>query len=177
MLEKSESLPIKKCTHCSLCERCCAENTERGWECKDADSTPFLKQKIFIQGKEFCGKSNPDVDCIYKYNGKDLLVIEIKAQPIKNIEPKELLSKINSVYSNLGNMSLKAFILQISSKLNSNKSPYQLLLHCQTMFKSVGININRDMMYSRKPELKHIRNKFKVIKCKKLNEDEISSLL
>ena len=49
MLEKSESLPRKKCTHCSLCERCCAENTERGWKCKDADSTPFLKQKIFIQ--------------------------------------------------------------------------------------------------------------------------------
>ncbi len=177
MLEKSESLPRKKCTHCSLCERCCAENKESNWECNDFETEPLLKQKIFIQGKDLCGKKGPDVDCIYKYKGKNLLAIEIKAQPIKNINPEELLKKIKSVYSHIDDMSLGAFILQVSSKLNSNKSPYQLLLICKDMFKSVGININKGMMYSRKPELKHIRNKFKVIKCKKLNENEILSML
>ena len=63
MLEKSELLNRRKCEHCSLCERCRAENTEAGWGCSHMDTTPFLRQKIFLQASGRCSR------CWEKYAG------------------------------------------------------------------------------------------------------------
>lgn len=176
MLEKSEILSRRKCEHCSLCERCCAENVEPGWVCSHAYMTPLLKQKIFLQGKELCGTKN-DVDCIYKYNDVVILAIEIKAQPITNVDVNNLQKKLEMLYSKLGGLSLKAFILQVSSRLNSRKSPTQLLLECEKKFNTIGIKISKkNILYSRKPGLEYIRTRFEVIKCKDIDEDFFNSL-
>ena len=177
MLEKSELLNRRKCEHCSLCERCRAENMEAGWECSHMDTTPFLRQKIFLQGKELCG-SKRDVDCVYKYNGDAILAIEIKAQPIANVEADNLLTKLENLYSKLEDLSLTAFVLQVSSRLNSRKTPTQLFLECEEKFRTVGLFISKaGRFYSRKPELGYIRTKFEVVKCKDLTEEYITSLL
>lgn len=180
MLNKSE-LCIKnrcrKCMHCSLCACCTSENTQVGWECTDSNSTPLLRAPIFCLGTDLCPRPEPNVDCLYKYGNK-LLLIEIKAQPIKNIDAEQILKKLKSVYSRMGALTLQAFVLQLSSKLNSEKSQHKLLLECNDLFKTVGLKIGKgNLLHSSKQDLKQIRTNFFVIKCKDFNEQYFSSLL
>ena len=66
MLEKSEFLPRKECEYCSLCGRCRQENENNGYKqsCRKEDTTPVLREQIFIQGSELCGDLDPNIDCI-----------------------------------------------------------------------------------------------------------------
>lgn len=180
MLAESEFLNNAKngrCSHCSLCERCQTENTEKGWNCQDINATPFLRAKKFCQGTDLCPKNTPDMDCLYKY-GNNLILIETKAQPLRNIDKEQLLRKLTNAYRNLGELSLQAFILQISSRLNSGKTHNQLLLSCDEMFKALGLRLGKNsLLYSRNPNLCHIRTRFYVFTCKDLNEEAFIALL
>lgn len=180
MSEISDFLPGKECEHCSLCGLCRQENNGHDWSCADEGKSPILREQIFIQGRELCGESVSNPDCIY-IKDAGLLAIEIKDRQIEYVEKddkKRLKNQLLSVCSasDRAGLKLKAFVLLVSSIKNSKHSDLKLFKACKEMFESIGITIDKNNMMR---DSKHRGRKyttFKVVKCKDLKEDLLTSL-
>jgi hypothetical protein len=173
MIEASEYFSCD-CSLCSLCGCCRDENTAstEDWGCSDENATPFIKNSIFYSGKCLCA-SGKNPDCAYRYAGNKVIAIEIKDQPEGNVKYDDLVGKIKNSYDcACGNgLILTAFILQISSKKNSSKTRHQLLLNCEEGLREHYLKIDKNgKLYSRNENLKNIRIKFDIIKCKDFDD-------
>jgi len=171
---------------CSLCDCCKAENKKTPkWNCKDNNSTPFIKNKTFYEGKCLC-KKGCNADCVYKYAGCKVIAIETKSRPLCNIKEDEeegypnLVAKIENCYSCACNnkLTLVAFILQLSSIKNSSKQRFQLLAECERGLNANNFRIGKEgKLASKKAGLKNINVKFDIVKCKELNDKYFNKLL
>lgn len=181
MLNKSEFFNRRRCEHCSLCGRCRVENTRETWRCRDENTLPILRDQVFIQGSVLCGDSDPNIDCIYIKNS-GLVAIEIKDRKIEYVDKDDkerLKSQLLSVCSasDREGLTIKAFVLLVSSVKNSKHSDLQLLEICEGMLLSVGIKLDKNNIMRDGRHLRHKYTKFKVVRCKDLTEECISSLL
>ena len=183
MIEKSEFLLRKECEYCSLCGRCRQESENNGYKqvCRKKDTTPVLREQIFIQGSELCGDLNPNIDCIYIKNG-GLLAIEIKDRQIEyvNKDDREQLKKqLLSVYSSSveAGLALNVFVLLISPIKNSRYKDRYLLDACRDMFASVGITIDKNNIMHDSRHREHKYAKFEIIRCNDLDKEKLYSLL
>jgi hypothetical protein len=161
----------------SLCDCCIAENEESN--CSDKNSTPFIKNKAFNNGKYLCA-SGKNPDCVYQYDENKIIAIEIKDQPENNIKYDNLVGKIENSYKcacDNGSI-LMAFILQVSSIKNSSKNKNQLLVNCQKGLGVYHLRIGRDgKLHSKNKDLKNINTKFDIIKCKDFDDKYFKSML
>lgn len=178
MVECSESFGYSS-RSCSLCERCKAENNSSPTTCTHHASTPFLRAEIFFRGNIISPKGTPHVDCIYKYSSNRIIGIEIKDQPVANID-EQLINQIESLwtFSNSKKLKLQCCVLQISSRLNSGKEKYNILSTLEYLFNATGFKLRnkKDACYlcNRK---KNIKIKFYVVKCKDIDEQKFRSFL
>jgi len=180
MINPSESF-VGSRNLCSLCERCIAENkSTRNWNCKDKDYATFAnKNKIFYEGECLCGK-NHNADCVYKYKNYKVIAIEIKDQPLNNIDSDNLAAKIENCYNcaNSYELTLVAFVLQLSGIKNLDKEEYQLLEECEKGLRANNISIGKNRkLIIKKDGLKHTNIKFYIVKCKELNDKYFCKLL
>jgi hypothetical protein len=179
MIDNSES--FNDCSNlCSLCGRCRAENVyDSAWVCLHEDSMPFIKGNIFYEGKCLC-KAGHDVDCVYKYERNNVIAIEIKDQPLRNIDYSDLVAKIENCYkcACANKLTIVAFILQLSSIKNSSKGKHQLLDECERGLGANNLRISKDKtLFSKRDNLKSIKIKFDVVKCKELDDKYFNKLL
>jgi len=166
---------------CFLCERCIIENkkSDSKWDCKDKNSTPFIRAKIFYDGRRLCKKKTHNADCVYKYKNSNLIAIEIKAQPLKNIDSDNLAKKIINCYNSANSckLTLVAFILQLSSIENSSKNKYQLLLKCEKDLNANNIHLGKGEKLKGRNGLKISNVKFDIVKCKEFDERYFNKLI
>lgn len=178
MVERSESFGDNS-GFCSLCERCVAENNSSPTICNHRDSTPFLRERIFFRGNIICPKGTTHVDCIYKYSSNRIVGVEIKDQPVANID-KQLTNQIENLWtsSNSKKLKLQCCVLQISSRLNSGKEKYNILSTLEHLFNATGFKLRDEKgacyLCNRK---KKIKIKFYVVKCKDLDEEKFRNFL
>jgi len=171
---------------CSLCARCKVENNSTlGWSCNDENSTPFIRDETFYEGKCLC-KTGHNADCVYKYAGYRVIAIETKSRPLCHIKEDEkegypnLVAKIENCYRCACNnkLTLVAFILQLSSIKNSSKGQFQLLEECKMGLYANNLRIGKDgNLVSKKKDLKNMKVKFDIVKCRKLNDKYFNKLL
>lgn len=119
------------------------------------------------------------MDCIYKYSFNRIVGVEIKEQPVANID-KQLTNQIENLWtsSNSKKLKLQCCVLQISSRLNSGKEKYNILSTLEHLFNATGFKLRDKQgacyLCNRK---KNIKIKFYVVKCKDLDEEKFRSFL
>ncbi|MCL2100335.1 MAG: hypothetical protein FWH22_01315 [Fibromonadales bacterium] len=179
MIDDSESFGCG-CDLVSLCGCCKDENSyNNNWSCNDKDAIPFIKNKIFYNGRCLCA-SGENPDCVYKYAGDKVIAIEIKDQPEKNIKYDELVDKIKNCYDCACNngLILVVFILQVSSIKNSSKNESQLLDNCDKGLRMHNFRIGKDeKLLIKDKNFKNTQIMFRVVKCKDFNDKYFNSIL
>jgi len=178
MIEESENFDCS-CKLCSLCNCCEAENAYiSDWDCDDKTAIPFIRANVFYEGKCLC-RTGCNTDCVYRYMGDKVIAIEIKDQPLKNIDYDNLVAKIKNCYvcAEAKKFTIVAFVLQLSSIKNSSKRKFQLLKECEDGLNANNLRIGKGKLFSKESDFKNMKIKFDIVKCKELDEKYFRELL
>lgn len=169
-IQQSKLIPGLTVSHESLCDDLCPIGQESGWDhCADANTCPFLQEQIFLAGSKFCGTGNANADAIYINQSNDVIALEVKDQPIDNLD--DFSEKIRSCKdaSCRNHKNFKMFVLQLSVRKNPDASALQLRSRAINILRAgknnirfTGHTITGIGVY---PNITHENIVFEVIKC------------
>jgi hypothetical protein len=166
----------------SLCNCCRNENIyDNNWYCDDEDINvmSFRGERIFYNGIYLC-ESGKNPDCIYKYARNKIIAIEIKNQPIRNINRENLAGKIKNTYNCAYNngLILVAFILQVSSGKNQSIDDYKFRLSFEEALNVYNIKMDKNGILRIKDQtVQNIKMKFDLIKCTDFDSQHFNCIL